>query len=265
MLERPFPLGDATTTAVLAHRGRYAPPMYASDYASALRREGATMAGAAEGALHRKVPACPGWTVGDLVWHTGEVHFFWRQIASGALAGPENYTEPDRPADEELLDWFSYGVAGTAATVERLSPTQPVWTWAPARQDAGFVQRRMAQETAVHCWDVLSAVGEPQPIDRELAFDGIDEFLEHFLPHPASADLVGGVHLHATDGQGEWTVQVVGDNWVVERAHAKCAVAIRGSASDLLLLLWRRLKPSTVEILGDGDVCASFLGLADLD
>lgn len=239
--------------------------MYASDYVSALRRDGATMARAAGGALDRDVPACPGWTVGDLVWHTGEVHFFWRQIASGALAGPENYTEPDRPADEELLDWFNYGVANTAATLERLKPAQPVWTWAPSRQDAGFVQRRMAQETAVHCWDILAAVGEPRPLDREIAVDGIDEFLEHFLPGQAPAELAGGVHLHATDGPGEWLVRATDGEWLVERAHAKGAAAIRGSASDLLLLLWRRVRPDAVEVLGDQDVCASFLGLAALD
>ncbi|WP_116041877.1 maleylpyruvate isomerase family mycothiol-dependent enzyme [Amycolatopsis palatopharyngis] len=239
--------------------------MYASEYTSALRRDGAMMAGAAGGALDRDVPACPGWTVGDLVWHTGEVHFFWRQIASGALAGPEKYTEPDRPADEELLDWFNYGVANTAATLERLSPEQPVWTWAPSRQDAGFVQRRMAQETAVHCWDILSATGGSRPLDRELAVDGIDEFLDHFLPAQAPEDLSGGVHLHATDGPGEWLIRADAGVWVIDRAHAKGAVAVRGTASDLLLLLWRRLRPAAVEILGDEDVCTSFLGLAALD
>ena len=43
------------------------------------------------------------------------------------------------------------------------------------------------------------------------------------------------LHFHRTDGDGEWLVRLTPDGPEVERAHAKGDVAVRGSASDLLL------------------------------
>ena len=36
-----------------------------------------------------------------------------------------------------------------------------------------------------------------------------------------------------------------------ERAHTKADVAVRGTTSDLLLVLWGRLPTETVDVLGD--------------
>lgn len=232
-----------------------------TDYAAALRRDGARMADTATD-LRRPVPACPEWDVAELLWHTGQVHCFWRSIASGEIGGPDEYTEPPRPADDDLIEWFRDGVETTAAVLEELDPAKPVWTWAK-QKNAGFVQRRMAHETAVHCQDALLAAGIAEPVERELAVDGIDEFLSFFLP-VSPGDVDADVHLHTTDGEGEWHVAPGSDGWLVERAHRKAAAAVRGPASELLLLLWRRRGLDGLQVFGDEGALQRFLAAPSL-
>ncbi|MER5865993.1 maleylpyruvate isomerase family mycothiol-dependent enzyme [Kitasatospora sp. NPDC002040] len=220
-----------------------------TDYASALRRDGARMAAAAVDPTAR-VTGCPDWDVAELLWHTSRVHRFWTGIADGSVTDPAGEKPADRPGDAELADWFLEGVERCAATLERLDPDLPRWTWA-AQKDVGFIQRRVAQETAVHGWDALEAVGREEPIERALAADGIDEFLRLFVSGAPTADFpAAGLHLHATDGPGEWLLRAVDGAWEVTTEHAKGAVAVRGSASDLLLLLWRRRSPDRLEVFG---------------
>jgi uncharacterized protein (TIGR03083 family) len=228
------------------------------EYVAALRREGAVMAVAAQGRLGAPVPSCPEWDVAELVWHVGNVRHFWREIVARRLQDPEAVTRPPRPSEDDLLDWFSDGVDQVAAILEETDPATAVWTWAP-RQDVAFVQRRMAQETAVHRVDAQLAAGPPEPIEAMLAADGIDEFLTLFFAAQADKDGGESVHLHATDAPGEWVVVVRDGTVSVEREHGKGDAAVRGPASDLLLLLWRRVSPEDVEVVGDGEALRRFL------
>jgi hypothetical protein len=43
------------------------------------------------------------------------------------------------------------------------------------------------------------------------------------------------------------------------REHAKGACALRGPASDLLLVLWRRLPVGRIEVIGDAAVADAFV------
>lgn len=61
-------------------------------------------------------------------------------------------------------------------------------------------------------------------------------------------------HFHCTDEHGEWIVRFEGSDIDVRSAHAKADVAVRGSASDLLLFLWGRKSPQTLEVLGDASL-----------
>jgi uncharacterized protein (TIGR03083 family) len=232
--------------------------MEPQEYIAALRREGAALAVASKGRLEAPVPSCPEWDVGDLVWHMGYVHHFWKEIVRRRLQDPEGLERPPRPPDDELVDWFADGVEQIASALEATSPATAVWTWAP-RRDVGFVQRRMAQETAIHRVDAQLAAERPEAIEAGLALDGIDEFLTLFLSTRAEGDGGESVHLHATDAPGEWMVEFRNGKVSVDREHGKADAAVRGSASDLLLLLWRRLSPDDVEVLGDGDALRRFL------
>ena len=245
--------------------GGYRLAVDAGAYASSLRRDGFELADAAEGRLDAPVPSCPEWSVADLVYHTGEVHDFWGQIAREGLLDPHETSTPPRPPDEELLEWFRRGVERLAETLEYADPGRAVWSWSPQKNIA-FIQRRMAQETAVHRWDAQAAVGAAKPIDPELARDGVDEFLDLFLPAEPEG-LRGGresVHLHSTDVPGEWLVRVDDGELSITREHAKGDAAVRAPASALLLLLWRRLPSSAVEVFGDRDALERFLARADL-
>jgi uncharacterized protein (TIGR03083 family) len=205
--------------------------------------------------LDAQVPPCPAWTVADLVYHLGEVHYFWGEVARRRLAAPE-VEPPMRPPDGELVAWAARQAIELGRTLRETDPATPVWTWAP-QKDVAFIVRRMAQETAVHRWDAEAAAGEPGPIEAELASDGIDEFLAFFLDHRFrdGGRLDGSVHLHATDTPGEWLVHEEPDGALtVTAAHAKGDAAVRGPASDLLLALWRRVGLDRVEVLGDRDV-----------
>ncbi|GAA2135659.1 maleylpyruvate isomerase family mycothiol-dependent enzyme [Kitasatospora kazusensis] len=225
----------------------------------ALRRDGARLAEAAAGHLAAPVPSCPEWTVADLVGHTGAVHRFWTAVGSGELTDPSGYAPLPRPAEDGLIEWFTEGLELCAATLETLDPELPRWTWSD-RKDVGFIQRRMAQEQAVHTWDGLAAAGRDEPVEPALAADGVDEFLAHFARAKETAGLPeAGLHLHATDGPGEWWIRPADGGWRVDREHGKGAVAVRGTRSDLLLLLWRRRGADQLETFGDLAVLEDFL------
>ena len=73
------------------------------------------------------------------------------------------------------------------------------------------------------------------------------------------------MHLHCTDVDGEWLV--VGEEGrapVVTREHAKGGCALRGSAADLLLALWRRVDLDQVDVVGDADLAARFVAATEL-
>jgi ubiquinone biosynthesis protein UbiJ len=129
----------------------------------------------------------------------------------------------------------------------------------------------MAHETAVHRADGQLTVGIRPVIDPVIAADGIDEWLG-FLAEPDNgegrASLAGlqgkMLHVHVTDpgvAGGEWMIRPTAGGATVEAGHGKGDVAVRGPASDLLLVLMRRLPPGdpAVEVLGDAAVLDELL------
>jgi hypothetical protein len=129
-----------------------------------------------------------------------------------------------------------------------------VWTWALDEKDhtVGFIRRHQVQEAAVHRWDMQNAAtqGPPDPIDPEAASDSIDELFSFTLPWGVNdkKPLSGTVHVHCTDTNGEWFIHPKGQ---VERIHAKGDVAVRGTASDLLLALFTRIGIDTLDVIGN--------------
>jgi hypothetical protein len=94
-------------------------------------------------------------------------------------------------------------------------------------------------ELAVHRWDADTiAGGDPAPVDRDVALDGIAEFFEVFVTTglamgvvpPAQATLV----LEITD---------CGTRREEHLPEAGPVTTLRGTASDLFLALWRRHDP----------------------
>lgn len=241
--------------------------MASLDRVDALRRDGERIAAAAAGHLDRLVPSCPGWNLAELVWHVGNVHTFWRLVAGGSVSGPDSYREPVRPHDPALVDWFRVGLAETVAVLTCTDPATPAWTWG-RRKDVGFIRRRLAQETAVHCWDAVTAAGSEEPVEAALAADGVDEFVGDVLP-AMSPDLTGPaqtIGLSARDTGAHWLIRAGDGGCRVARAGSGADTGadakVTATASDLLLLLWGRRGTDAVAVDGDAAALARFLARA---
>jgi uncharacterized protein (TIGR03083 family) len=230
-------------------------------YFASLRGAGTQLADAADGRLDEPIPSCPDWTMADLVGHLGQVVTFWGGVASGRIADPRQHERPAPPEADARIDWFRASIDSAADELASVDPTTERWNWSGSNQTAGWIARRMAHESAVHAWDGTAAVGAPVLPSTDLAIDGVDEFLEVFAPR--CAERVEGpdatVHLHATDGDGEWLVRTSPGSIEFERGHAKGDAAVRGSAAELLLLCWRRVDPANLELFGDADAVARLL------
>ncbi|MBP1632279.1 MAG: hypothetical protein H6Q11_567 [Acidobacteria bacterium] len=239
------------------------------EYPAAVRHDGRGLAEAAEAAGPEPlIAACPGWDVAQLVWHLTEVHYFWGEIVARRLQDPEEVERLERPDGfPALLTRCRSGAERLADVLAAADPAAPVWTWSH-QKDAAFVIRHQAQETAVHRWDAEQAAGRVFALDAELAADAIDEFLEHTAAPwrlQEAAPVGGTVHLHPTDAPGEWTVaEEAAGTLAVSREHAKGDAAMRGPASDLLLVLYRRLPPGVLETFGDTGVLERFLARSNL-
>ena len=226
------------------------------------------------------VPSCAGWTIADLAHHQGEVWHFWARVLADGITDRTRLKEivaPVRLDDDLLVDWLATTHNELYSALVSATPDQPAWTWTGSNQDARWVRRRMAQESSVHLWDAANTAGHPYAIPTAVAADGIDEFLEFYLGRERvdGAMKVGGtVHLHCTDTSesdvagGEWFISSVKEpTSTFTREHRKGDAAVRGTAHQLLLWLWRRdeFDDGTVEVIGNEVVARRLRAYTALD
>ncbi len=211
------------------------------------------------------VPATPAWTMAKLVKHTGTTHRWVLGVAEArAFVSPADLDLALPAAEDDYPDWFAAGAVQLVETLRGIEPDADMWSWGPD-QHARFWSRRMAHETTVHRWDAESALGGSGSIATAVAIDGIDERLTNltaslnFRPDDLAA-LVGtgeSVHLHVTDGDGEWLLRFAPEGLELSREHAKGDVAVRGSAQDLLLYVIGRRGLEGLAVFGDAAVLES--------
>jgi uncharacterized protein (TIGR03083 family) len=236
----------------------------------AIEHESAVFVAAAAAASgDARVPSCPDWAVDDLVRHVGTVQRWAAGMVEQRATEPAWRGESDSPADRDaLLDWSREGSAGLVAVLRATPPETQLWTFS-GQGPARFWSRRQAHEIALHRVDAQLArpveAGNPEPIDSDLACDGIDEFFDVIAPFRLRERMIGDgetFHFHRTDGDGEWLVRLTPGGPEIEHAHAKGDVAVRGSASDLLLVLRNRAGLDAVEVFGDAELVARWRDLA---
>ncbi|MBT2542723.1 maleylpyruvate isomerase family mycothiol-dependent enzyme [Streptomyces sp. ISL-44] len=220
--------------------------------------------------LSTPVPTCPGWTLGDLTQHVGSVHRWFSELLRRRIQQPPTSREVDLRLPEHpdgLPAWLAASAAEAAEVFAATDLDAPMWAWG-VDQHARFWVRRMLFETLVHRVDAQLALGLSPHIDRVLAVDGIDEFLTN-LPFassfaPLTAQLRAPdrtIRFSCTDGDGDWLVGLRPDGFalVADRAEPRAADAtVRGTAADLLLLLYGRLDrhSDAFQLLGDPDLLA---------
>lgn len=240
------------------------------DFLDVIRRESDVFYASADRAdPSRSVPSCPDWNIADLVWHLGEVHWFWATAIEIRATSPDQIEKdkPQRPSEyQSLVTWGRSQVDHLISALEATADDVPVWSWALEEKDhsVGFIRRHQVQEAAVHRWDIQRAASDatPDPVDPEAASDSIDEILAITMPWSVNEKkpLAGTVHIHCTDTPGEWFIHTNGS---VEAIHAKGDVALRGTASDLLLAIYKRSPNGIVETIGDETLGREFLGRID--
>jgi uncharacterized protein (TIGR03083 family) len=211
------------------------------------------------------LPACPGWSITNIVMHLGWVHRYVTDLvahrrteerADGDLSfmhlPPEHLdwpTDPEGgphlgPLPTGMLDWFTDGAQRLADLFESTDPSTPVGTWS-AEQSVGFWVRMQTIEAAVHRWDAQTGTGDPAPIDAELAVDAIEQNFAVMVPaHRGWANAPQGrgetFLFHATDVDRAWTVRFDGD--ALTTVDGPASHEFTGSASDLALFLWHRIN-----------------------
>ncbi|MEU8134399.1 maleylpyruvate isomerase family mycothiol-dependent enzyme [Streptodolium elevatio] len=219
--------------------------------------EGLRLAESAAAGLDTPVPSCPGWTVADVVGHTGTVYLTaaeWLRIGHRPDA-------PDNSAPKgDVLAWYGEALAELRAELARRDPDRPAFE-DDGDGAVGFWYRRLAHEAAMHRTDIEMAVGDPGPIDLELAVDGIDEALRVLLPlrydgggFDAAVGRTVGVHCH----HHNWRLTLHRDAVEVSRSPGFTDAAVRGEPGDLLLYLWGRRPGTVVSRTGDTTVLAAF-------
>jgi MDMPI-like protein len=192
------------------------------DFVAAIRRDATALLDLCARDSGRLIRSCPGWVARDLQDHIVET-------LRGQIPG---FAPTDENAGTTLQQ---------ALELLELDPS-------PARD--------IANECAVHRWDASDAFGVEYAVESDLACDGVDEFFEAAWPiylkyFERRAGAGETLHLHRTDGDGEWLI-VLDELPRVTHEHAESDAGVAGTASDLLLWLWGRMDPP--EVTGDRDV-----------
>jgi uncharacterized protein (TIGR03083 family) len=212
------------------------------------------------------VPSCPGWTLFDLAQHVGQGRLRWAAIVAAGPAGerPAGTAPSDAvpaPREREALQvWLTAAVDELDGALRDAGPHRGCWSWwgdSQSPETAGAVARHQVQEVAVHTYDAQLAQGSPQPLPDEVALDGVEEFLSTCnattspWPHPTAI-----LDYHATEGRS-WRLHLSSEGArfsrlapdEVEREAAD--IAARAAASDLVLSMYGRIPPRSLEIEGD--------------
>ena len=211
------------------------------------------------------VPPCPGWDLAALCGHLGRVQR-WATTAVVTGSSPEGGFGPPPPAGDEALTYLADSVNPLVNALGALSAERDGWTFVGNNASGRFWPRRQAQEALIHRWDAESAAGSPGDFDPDVAADGLDEALTtlaSFRLKNRKGDLPslsGSLHLHATDATSEWMIDAPGGSVRISPTHGKGDAALRGTASDLLLFVWRRLDPNHpgFESFGDRSIVDEF-------
>jgi uncharacterized protein (TIGR03083 family) len=227
-----------------------------------------------------RVPSCPDWDAGDLLWHLTEVQWFWGSIVVDRLNSPDPAEEssPERPGDHDaLLQLFQRASRRLADALESTPPETHVWTWADNDQTAGFIRRRQAHEALIHRVDAELTADLPSVVDRTLATDGVDELLRVMLSdlpewatftaeeaviriEPVDSDRTWDLVLGRFRGTSPNTGNTYDDPAIelLDDTGTAPTTTISGTAADLDLWLWNRGSEDRLQVDGSVELFERF-------
>jgi uncharacterized protein (TIGR03083 family) len=228
-------------------------------YLAAIIDNGAAIARAIQTAPNASVPTCPDWRLRDLGFHVACVLHFWSDVMLRAGRKPPPLGTGMTPPEDTGLERFVRAELDALMDVlHDANHDRPAWTWW-GEPNARNIPRRIAQETTIHRWDATNAIGEPDPIAPPFAADGVSEFYRVLMPDDRvpPKGLVGSIALDTTDVDCHWLINLETETppgITTTSTTAGARGSLRGTAEQLLLVLWRRLPLADAEISGDRDL-----------
>lgn len=230
--------------------------------------------------LTSPVPDCPGWTVQDLILHTGGL-YRWSTtlVRDGHLqeiwrSGMElDYP----PADADVRAHADWVAAAIDPMLEAFSGDEwaPVWTWGSS-QRARFWPRRMLFETLIHRLDLDRAMAGSDPVPFEpapnVASECLDELFEllgsrgRWATAPDTRPALDGtIVLAPTDVDMTWRVRCRPTGMWWDHGTDRADVVARGPIAELVACTHQRGtldRPVTthpIEVSGDTELFVDWL------
>jgi len=237
------------------------------DYLSHVERDAARIAAMGRLGMDAAVPSCPGWTVADLIAHTGVVYAHKATIVRDGWI--DEQPAPVEPPDDEILGWFERRAAEMLEILRAADPAAPAATWHGPDQTVGFWHRRMAHESVIHRLDAELAHSAVSPIDAALGADGIDEILVIMMTgapdwsETKESDAI--VAITESGGGRTWRLRageftgtsprgnryVAEPTFLIDTGDDAITASIAGAAGDLDAWLWGRRDLSALSVAGD--------------
>jgi uncharacterized protein (TIGR03083 family) len=205
-----------------------------------------------------RVPSCPEWSVHDLASHLGVIHRWAQRLV--ATRSPEWVGGSSMDLERGPVDatWLRRGGDTLVTTLRSADPVAEMWAWGPDHH-VRWWSRRQLHETLVHRIDLELGVGTTSLVEPFLAVDAIDEFLVNlesagrFSPRVRELRGDGGLlQFSATDASASWTVELRPEGFALVDAAPPDA-QLRGRATELLCVLYRRLALEDSDLLVTGD------------
>jgi uncharacterized protein (TIGR03083 family) len=231
------------------------------DYPSIISGETSRIVNAYERDPHAAVPWSDRWTVGTVARHVAGTHHVVAEVIRGRPNADFGlFAELQAPTKDspEFVEWFR---SGTASLLEQLSSVpadDECWSWYASGRRVGWWARRMAFEAVVHRSDTDAAAGQDFSVAPQIAADGVDEYLDVFVAASrAACDAPAGptISFECSDRSDRWWLDLSDRGGrIVSRNPRSASVGIRGTAEQLLLIVWGRVQISDaagVEVSGD--------------
>jgi uncharacterized protein (TIGR03083 family) len=208
--------------------------------------------------LATRVPSCPEWSVEDLAQHLGTIHRWAEHLVRVVANARESSDSMNLELGPVGPGWIRDGGSQLVATLRASDPDHVMWAWGPD-QHARFWSRRQLHETLIHQMDLDLAMGLAPDTDARIAVDAIDEFLVNlksaarFSPRVKELRGAGEVlHVGTTDADADWSIKLLPDGFELSDDRSTPTASFRGPATDLLLVLYRRLPLTSTKVSGSG-------------
>ena len=193
------------------------------------------------------VPACPAWTLRDLVLHLADVHHYWALNIHAADPSTEIPFEACYPEGADELEWAQDCLDEMIDALRSVPGDSPCRVWWVEPATAGAVAEHQVYEAEIHRWDAQGAVMTQQALDRDICLVGVPEWISSHVRWLAEMPLPRIV-FETTDAL---SYASLGD-------HALGSVTVRGSASDVYLFMNGRVGVEALEIIGDAELLEAF-------